>query len=145
MRRFIVAASIVLTASVVFASDAIFSLSGWAEIPFDPSSPRPDVRPVHHRPGERRDAARRTTASRFPASPGSSRHRRRGRFISLPDNGFGAQGNSADFVIGFYEVTPHFKTDGACALTSRGPVDGARNADALQPIRLDCSHKSYIT
>ena len=32
------------------------------------------------------------------------------RFIALPDNGFGAQGNSADFVIGFYEVTPQFKT-----------------------------------
>ena len=35
-----------------------------------------------------------------------------GRFIALPDNGFGAQGNSADFVLGVYEVTPDFKTVG---------------------------------
>jgi hypothetical protein len=43
-----------------------------------------------------------------------------GRFIGLRDNGFGAQGNNADFVIGFYEVTPQFKTgDGT---SSRGPV-----------------------
>jgi len=33
-----------------------------------------------------------------------------GTFTALPDNGFGAKGNSADFVIGFYNVTPNFKT-----------------------------------
>ena len=44
-----------------------------------------------------------------------------GRFIGLPDNGFGAQKNSADFVIGFYEFTPKFKTSGD-GTTSRGPV-----------------------
>ena len=37
---------------------------------------------------------------------------RPGTFIGLPDNGFGAQTNSADFVLGFYHVTPHFKTHG---------------------------------
>jgi hypothetical protein len=35
-----------------------------------------------------------------------------GSYISLPDNGYGAQGNSADFLIGFYDVTPSFKTTG---------------------------------
>ncbi len=35
-----------------------------------------------------------------------------GRFYGLPDNGFGGQGNSADFVLGFYEVTPSFKISG---------------------------------
>lgn len=44
-----------------------------------------------------------------------------GNFYGLPDNGYGAQGNSADFVIGFYEVTPSFKTTGD-GTTSRGPV-----------------------
>jgi SAM-dependent methyltransferase len=44
-----------------------------------------------------------------------------GSFFALPDNGFGAQGNSADFVIGFYVVTPTFKTAGD-GTTSRGPV-----------------------
>ena len=60
------------------------------------------------------------TANRFLAFPGiipSSS----GTFFGLPDNGFGAQTNSADFVIGFYEFTPHFKTIGD-GTTSRGPV-----------------------
>ena len=35
-----------------------------------------------------------------------------GSYFALPDNGFGAQNNSADFVIGFYEITPHFKLTG---------------------------------
>jgi hypothetical protein len=44
-----------------------------------------------------------------------------GTFIAMPDNGYGAKGNSADFVIGFYRVTPTFKTasDGT---TTSGPV-----------------------
>ena len=41
MRRFIVAVSIVITASDVFASDAIFRLSGWAEIPSTYRQPGP--------------------------------------------------------------------------------------------------------
>ena len=34
----------------------------------------------------------------------------RGTFIGMPDNGFGAKGNSGDYVLGFYNVTPSFKT-----------------------------------
>jgi len=35
-----------------------------------------------------------------------------GTFTALPDNGFGAKGNSGDFVLGFYTVTPRFKRFG---------------------------------
>lgn len=44
-----------------------------------------------------------------------------GSLLALPDNGYGAKGNSADFVLGTYQVTPTFKvaTDGT---TSPGPV-----------------------
>jgi hypothetical protein len=42
-------------------------------------------------------------------------------FIGLPDNGYGTQGNSADFVLGIYIVTPNFKLEGD-RTTSRGPV-----------------------
>lgn len=43
------------------------------------------------------------------------------QYIALPDNGFGAQGNSADFILGVYNLTPQFKTtsDGT---TNQGPV-----------------------
>ena len=32
-----------------------------------------------------------------------------GTFTALPDNGFGAKGNSGDYVLGIYHVTPNFK------------------------------------
>jgi hypothetical protein len=42
-------------------------------------------------------------------------------FIGMPDNGFGAKGNSGDYVLGYYIVTPTFKkqSDGT---TLPGPV-----------------------
>jgi hypothetical protein len=46
----------------------------------------------------------------------------RGEYIALPDNGFGAQNNRADFVIRFYEVRPVFKTGGD-GTTVPGTVD----------------------
>lgn len=44
-----------------------------------------------------------------------------GSYYGLPDNGYGSQGNSADFVIGFYEVTPNFKVT-ADGTTTPGSV-----------------------
>lgn len=46
---------------------------------------------------------------------------RRGTYIGMPDNGFGAKGNSADYVIGFYVVDPQWKTCGDGS-TNAGPV-----------------------
>jgi hypothetical protein len=33
-----------------------------------------------------------------------------GDFWAMPDNGFGAKDNSADYVLGLYRVSPHFRT-----------------------------------
>ncbi|HKY22947.1 MAG TPA: esterase-like activity of phytase family protein [Vicinamibacterales bacterium] len=119
MRRIMSAIFLVMLAvSATSASDAIFQLSGWAEIPSTYRHPGPtsgqfttpnngvtppyDGQPI---PG---------FSGMIPApTPGS--------FFALPDNGFGAQGNSADFVLGFYEVTPTFKTV-ADGTTTPGPV-----------------------
>ena len=35
---------------------------------------------------------------------------RPGEYLAMPDNGFGAKANSADFLIRAYEITPDFKT-----------------------------------
>ena len=110
MRRisqFILAASIVVTASTAIASDAIFRLSGWAEIPSTYRHPGPVS-------GQFTAPANGVTppysGQPIPGFSGMIPSTSPGRFIALPDNGFGAQNNSADFVIGFYNVTPHFKT-----------------------------------
>lgn len=47
---------------------------------------------------------------------------RDGSFIAMPDNGFGSKGNSADYVLGFYEVKPTFKTRGD-GTSQPGPVE----------------------
>lgn len=44
-----------------------------------------------------------------------------GTFVAMPDNGFGAKGNSADYVLGTYRVRPTFKT-AADGTTEPGPV-----------------------
>jgi hypothetical protein len=58
----------------------------------------------------------------IPGFSGMIRAETPGEYIALPDNGFGAQGNSADFVIGFYTVRPIFKTS-SDGTTEPGPVD----------------------
>jgi hypothetical protein len=120
MRRVVFAALFLFTVSAVFvvASDAIFSLSGWAEIPSTYRHPGPvsgqfatgtnGVMPPYQ-------------GQPIPGFSGVIPSPTPGRLIGLPDNGFGAQGNSADFVIGFYQFTPTFKTTGD-GTSSRGPV-----------------------
>jgi hypothetical protein len=119
MRQVTLAAAIaVAVSSATIASDAGMRLSGWAEFPSTYrhpgpvsgqfSSPANGVFPPYE-------------GQPIPGFSGMIPAPKRGRFFALPDNGFGAQGNSADFVIGFYEVTPHFKTTGD-GTTSRGAV-----------------------
>ena len=103
---------------MAFASDDIFRLSGWAEIPSTYrragpvsgqfASPANGVTPPYQ-------------GQPIPGFSGMIPDSTPGAFIGLPDNGFGAQGNSADFVLGFYRVTPSFKTTGD-GTTARGPV-----------------------
>jgi hypothetical protein len=118
MRRSVLAVSMMVITSGAFASDAIFELSGWAEIPSTYRHPGPvsgqfagpanGVTPPYQR-------------QPIPGFSGMIPAVTRGSFFALPDNGFGAQNNSADFVIGFYEVTPAFKSTGD-GTTSRGSV-----------------------
>src|SRR5262245_55101000 len=109
MRRYILPTAMLALASIAVASDSIVRLSGWAEIPSTYRHPGPVsgqfttanngvVPPYQGQP--------------IPGFSGMIPAPAPGRFIGLPDNGYGAQNNSADFVIGFYDVTPHFKTTG---------------------------------
>lgn len=118
MRKMIVAASMIVSASGVIASDVIFELSGWAEIPSTYRHPGPVS-------GQFTAAANGVTppyaGQPIPGFSGMIPSATPGTFVALPDNGYGAQGNSADFVLGFSEVTPSFKTAGDTT-TSRGEV-----------------------
>ena len=120
MRRVILVASALSIASVatVVGSDAIFTLSGWAEIASTYRHPGPVS-------GQFATGANGVTppyaGQPIPGFSGVIPSTTPGTFIGLPDNGFGAQNNSADFVIGFYEFTPTFKTTGD-GTTSRGDV-----------------------
>src|SRR5262245_66607342 len=109
MRRALLAISVVVGTSTALASDAIVRLSGWAEIPHTYRHPGPVS-------GQFTTPANGVTppyaGQPIPGFSGMIPAPTPGSFFALPDNGFGAQGNSADFVIGFYEVTPVFKRDG---------------------------------
>jgi len=116
MRRLLAATSVFLAASIPAASawagpsdDANLSLSGWAAIPSTYRQPGPVS-------GQFTSGGNGVTApyqgQPIPGFSGVISAGTPGRFIGLPDNGYGAQTNSADFVLGFYEFTPHFKTQG---------------------------------
>src|SRR5688572_5320969 len=130
-RHFLVAATLAVSAAAV-ASDSIVRLTGWAEIPHTYRHPGPIsgqfttpnngvVPPYQGQP--------------IPGFSGIIPASSQGHFFGLPDNGYGAQNNSADFVLGFYEVTPHFKTAGD-GTTSRGPVDVNGHTPFSDPQRL---------
>ena len=118
MRRVVVMAPLLIGASVAFASTEILQLSGWAEIPSTYRHPGPVSGQFA---GPANGVMPPYAGQPIPGFSGMIPSLTPGTFIALPDNGFGAQGNSADFVIGFYEVTPAFKTFGD-GRTSRGPV-----------------------
>ncbi len=115
----VLALSLIIAASVALASSEVgFRLSGWAEIPSTYRHPGPVS-------GQFASAANGVTppyqGQPIPGFSGMIPATKPGTFFALPDNGFGAQGNSADFVLGFYQVTPSFKTRGD-GTTARGPV-----------------------
>jgi hypothetical protein len=120
MRRYTAA---VLTACLALgtssvASDTVFRLTGWAEIPSTYRHPGP-VSGQFTTPNN--GVTPPYAGQPIPGFSGMIPDTTPGRLIALPDNGFGAQTNSADFVIGVYRVTPHFKTAGD-GTTSRGAV-----------------------
>jgi hypothetical protein len=107
-----------LSACTAFAADATFKLTGWAEIPHTYRHPGPTS-------GQFTTAANGVTppyqGQPIPGFSGMIPGTAPLSFISLPDNGYGAQTNSADFVLGFYVVTPNFKLTGD-GTTNRGAV-----------------------
>jgi len=53
-----------------------------------------------------------------------------GAFLALPDNGFGTQENSADFILRVYELRPDFKTrDGGSGTIEARPLFVLRDPD----------------
>jgi hypothetical protein len=139
MHRNVLITAMLAVAAAAIASDSIVQLTGWAEIPHTYRHPGPVsgqftapnngiVPPYQGQP--------------IPGFSGMIPSASPGRFIGLPDNGFGAQNNSADFVLGFYDVTPHFKTTGD-GTTSRGPVDVNSHTAFSDPNRL--LDATYIT
>lgn len=132
MRKAVLTLTLLAAASPATAhdqSDEGFRLSGWAEIPSTYLHPGPVS-------GQFAGPANGVTppyqGQPIPGFSGMIPSRLRGTFIALPDNGFGAQTNSADFVIGFYHVTPRFKTSGD-GTTSRGPVAVHRHTPFSDP------------
>jgi hypothetical protein len=103
----------------IVASDTLLHLTGWAEIPSTYRHPGPVS--GQFTTGPVNGVTPPYTGQPIPGFSGMIPGPTADRFYALPDNGFGAQTNSADFVIGFYVVTPWFKTDGD-GTTSRGPV-----------------------
>ncbi len=124
----------------VIASDDLLRLSGWAEIPS--TYLRPGPLSGQFTTGPVNGVTPPYNGQPIPGFSGMIPASRRGRFIALPDNGFGAQTNSADFTIGFYEVTPRFKSRGD-GRSARGPVDVHTFTHFSDPWRL--VDATYIT
>ena len=126
-------------ASAVASSADTFRLSGWAEIPSTYRHPGPTS-------GQFAGAANGVTppysGQPIPGFSGMIPAAKAGTFFALPDNGFGAQGNSADFVLGIYTVAPEFKTRGD-GTTSRGSVAVRQFTPFSDPRQL--LDASYIT
>ena len=119
MHRTLLAAALMAAAASASAAPLSLTLSGWAEIPSTYREPGPTS--GQFTSGPVNGVTPPYAGQPIPGFSGMIAGNRAGQFLGLPDNGFGAQGNSADFVLGFYEVTPAFKTTGD-GTTDRGSV-----------------------
>ena len=123
MNRTLIAIAIAIeiagAASTATAAPLEIRLSGWAEIPSTYRQPGPTS--GQFTSGPVNGVTPPYLGQPIPGFSGIIRGTTPGTLSGLPDNGFGAQGNSADFLLGFYQVTPTFKTAGNGS-TDRGPV-----------------------
>ncbi|MBC8164522.1 MAG: esterase-like activity of phytase family protein, partial [Bryobacteraceae bacterium] len=119
MRKTIVAVCILINSLSVSAADATFRLTGWAEIPSTYRHPGP-TSGQFTTPGN--GVTPPYQGQPIPGFSGMLPGIAPLSFIGLPDNGYGAQTNSADFLLGFYVVSPNFKINGD-RTTARGPVE----------------------
>ncbi|MBK8018474.1 MAG: esterase-like activity of phytase family protein [Betaproteobacteria bacterium] len=118
-RQILIGATLVAAAWAPVVPAQSFQLTGWAEIEHTFRQPGPVS--GQFTSGPVNGVTPPYAGQPIPGFSGMIPSVNAGNFYGLPDNGFGAQGNSADFVLGFYEVTPHFKTVGD-GTTSRGSV-----------------------
>jgi hypothetical protein len=102
-----------------------FSLSGWAEIPSTYRRPGSPASGQFLAPTPVNGVTPPYQGQPLPGFSGVIPGRLPGTYIGLPDNGYGGQGNSADYILGFYHFRPRFKTHGD-GTTSRGPVSVLR-------------------
>jgi len=96
-------------AAVGFAQEAPGVLRGYARLPADSFAPGPSC---GHALG---DAPLNGRTPPFPSQPlqgvsALATGERPGTYLALSDNGFGAQENSADYLLRIYTVRPRFKT-----------------------------------
>lgn len=98
------------------------TLSGWAAIPSTFRQPGP-VSGQFTGPGN--GVTPPYQGQVIPGFSGFIPSGTAGEYLGLPDNGFGAQGNSADFLIGYYKVTPTFRTTGNGTSTPGSVAVGA--------------------
>ncbi len=136
MQKTMLALSTLLAAAAAMAGDEgsrgqhfrdpRFRLSGWAEIPSTYRRPGSPVSGQFIRaPATVNGVTPPYQGQPLPGFSGVIPSRLPGTYIGLPDNGYGAQGNSADYILGFYHFRPSFKTHGD-GTTSRGPVSVLR-------------------
>lgn len=128
MDRTTIATALLLLSTSSHALEPAFELTGWAEIPSTYRHPGPVS--GQFTTGPVNGVTPPYAGQPIPGFSGMIKSGTPGQFFGLPDNGFGAQGNSADFVLGFYRVTPTFKSTGD-GTTSRGPV----SIDSFTPFR----------
>jgi hypothetical protein len=136
----VLAATTIMTTASDDAREPGFRLTGWAEIPSTYRQPGPVS--GQFTTGPVNGVTPPYQGLPIPGFSGVIPSGRPGTFIGLPDNGYGAQTNSADFVIGFYEFVPEWKTRGD-GTTSRGPVTVKRFTPFSDPKGL--LDVSYIT
>jgi hypothetical protein len=113
MYRTIILTSLIIATSASVSSAQSFVLNGWAEIPSTYRHPGPrSGQFIGSNPVNGVTLPFKDEGQPLPGFSGIIPGDSPGSFFGLPDNGYGGQGNSADFIIGFYSFTPNFKTTG---------------------------------
>ena len=98
------------------------TLIGWAQMPADTFTPGPTSGQfIEAKNGKLPPFVDRQPVQGFSALLAADQ----GSFFALTDNGFGARDNSADYLLGWYRIRPHFRRADALAKnTVKHEIDG---------------------
>ncbi|WP_205752307.1 esterase-like activity of phytase family protein [Cryptosporangium phraense] len=116
-------AAVVLTATPSDAHSARTTLIGRAGIPATDYQPGP-VSGTALDPATVNGVTPPFDGQPIPGFSAAITGRHRGQLLAMPDNGFGAKTNSADFLLRAYYVTPRYRT-------------GPSTSSALAPVSID--------